>query len=188
MLTIRFQFGTCMPVYDAEIRLDAAKYARRYFAGTITLDTFLRMFGDSGDPLVRAVGDALAHEPRRHGLLGFRDHWWRSRYWREVEGLLVELEKGADGQVPAERVYPRITLWGLILGAAFLLWAALFAARNLETLLSDLQRGAVLTPWAALWRALLVGTLGLVAAAGLEGWIHRLRLYRTRKISVERRD
>ena len=170
-----------MPVYDAEIRLDAAKYARRYFARTLTLDTFLRMFADRSDPLIQALKDALIHEPRRDGLMGLRDRWWQTRYWSEVERLLVELEKGSAGVVPAERVYPRITLWSLIFGAAFLLWAGLFAASSLETLLSDLQRGAALTFWTTLWRAMLVGSLGLVTAAGLEGWIHRLQLYRTRK-------
>jgi ABC-type sugar transport system permease subunit len=35
--------------------------------------------------------------------------------------------------------------------------------------------------WNALWRTVIVGTLATVAAAGLEGWIYRLRLYRTRK-------
>lgn len=170
-----------MPVYDAEIRLDAAKYARRYFARTLTLDTFLGMFADPGDPLIQALKDALIHEPRRDGLLGLRDRWWQSHYWPEVERLLGELDKGSAGVVPAERVYPRITLWGLIFGAAFLLWAGLFAASSLETLLSDLQRGAALTFWTTLWRALLVGSLGLVTAAGLEGWIYRLQLYRTRK-------
>jgi hypothetical protein len=172
-----------MPVYDAEIRLDAARYARRYFARTITLDTFLRIFVDNGDPLIQALKDALVHEPRRDGLLGLRDRWWQTRYWSEVERLLIELEKGSVGEVPAERVYPRITLWGLIFGAAFLLWAGLFAARNLETLLSDLQHGPALTFWNTLWRAVLVASLGLVTAAGLEGWIYRLHLYRTRKIS-----
>lgn len=177
-----------MPVYDAEIRLDAARYARRYFARTITLDTFLRIFADPGDPLIQALKDALVHEPRRDGLLGLRDRWWQTRYWSEVERLLVELEKGSAGAVPAERVYPRITLWGLIFGAAFLLWAGLFAARNLETLLSDLQHGPALTFWTTLWRAVFVASLGLVTAAGLEGWIYRLHLYRTRKISAGRRD
>ncbi len=173
-----------MPVYDAVIRRDAASFARRYFAGTMTLDTFSRYFADSDDPLVRALLDAVVHEPRRGGLLGARDWWWRSRYWLPVERLLAELDKGEAGRVPAERIYPRITLWGLVVGGLALLWAGLFAAQNLAQLLSDLQQGALLSFWSALWKAMLVGTFALVTAAGLEGWIYRLHLYRTRKIRV----
>jgi hypothetical protein len=170
-----------MPVYDAAVRHDAASFARRYFARTITLDTLMEYFGDSGDPLIEALLDALAHEPPRGGFLGLRDRWWQSRYWGPVERLLGELDKGAAGQVPAERVYPRTTLWGLVFGAAFLLWASLFAAQNLARLLTDLHRGVSLSFWDALWRSLVVGTLALVSAAGLEGWIYRVYLYRTRK-------
>ena len=171
-----------MAVYDAGVRRDVAAFARRYFAGTITLDTFLEYSGSSTDPLILALQDALVHEPPRGGFLGLRGWWWRSRYWAPVQRLMEELEKGPAGQVPAERVYPRITLWGLLIGAVVVLWAGLFAARNLDQLLSDLHRGASLSFWDALWRSSAVGTLGLVAAAGLEGWIYRLRLYRTRKL------
>jgi hypothetical protein len=172
-----------MPVYDAATRRDAAAFARRYFAKTITLDTFLAYSAGSDDPLIEALADALVHEPPRGGFLGLRARWWQSRYWKPVEQLLAELDRGSAGQVPAERVYPRITLWGLILGAAFLLGAGLFAARNLNQLLTDIYRGPSLSFWNALWRTLVVSTLAMVTAAGLEGWIYRLRLYRTRKLS-----
>lgn len=172
-----------MPVYDASARRDAAAYARRYFARSITLDTFLMYFADSDDPLIRALEDALVHEPRRGGLLGLRDRWWQSRYWQPVERLLAELERGSDGEVPAERVYPKTTLWGLVLGAGLLLIVGLLAAQKLSELLHDLLRqGGLPSLWAALWRSVLVGTLALVTAAGLEGWMYRVRLYRTRKI------
>jgi hypothetical protein len=85
--------------------------------------------------------------------------------------------------VPAERVYPRITLWSLVFRAAFLLGAGLFAAQNLNQLLTDIYRGPSLSFWNALWRTLVVSTLAIVTAAGLEGWLHGLRLYRTRKLS-----
>jgi hypothetical protein len=174
-----------MAFYDAAIRRDVAAFARRYFARTITLETFLEYSAGSNDPLIQALVDALVHEPPRGGLLGLRDRWWRSRYWQPVERLLDELDKGEAGQVPAERVYPRITLWSLVFGAAFLLWAGLFAARNLDHLLSDLYRGASLSFWNALSRSLVIGTLALVTAAGLDSWIYRLRLYRTRKLSSD---
>lgn len=174
-----------MPVYDASIRLDAAAYARRYFARTITLDTFLQLFAGSDDPLIRALVEALVHEPRESGALGLRDWWWRSRYWKPVERLLAELEKGSAGQAPAERVYPRVSLGSLAFGAALLLWAGLFAAQHLSRLLNDIQRTGALPFWNALWRSAAVGTLAIVAAAGLEGWIYRLRLYRTRKLSLD---
>lgn len=177
-----------MPVYDAVIRRDAASFARRYFAGTMTLDTFSRYFADSGDPLIHALLDALVHEPRRGGLLGLRDWWWRSRFWQPVERLLAELDKGEAGRVPAERIYPQISLWGLVVGGLALLWAGLFAAQHLALLLSDLQRGASLTFWTTLGRSLLIATFALVTAAGLEGWIYRVHLYRTRKIRVHSGD
>jgi hypothetical protein len=168
-----------MPDYDAVTRRDVAAFSRRYFAGTITLDTFLAYSAGSNDPLIHALRDALVHEPPRHGALGLRDRWWQSQYWRPVERLLGELDKGADGQVPAERVYPRISLWSLVCGAVLLLWAGLFAARHLDQILTDVDRGASLS----FWSTLAVGTLALATATGLEGWIQRLRLYRTRKLS-----
>lgn len=171
-----------MSADQATLRREIAAFARRYFARTLTLDTFLQYCAGSDDPLVLALRDAVVHEPRRGGLLGLRDAWWRSRYWRMVEDLLDELDKGAEGRAPAERVYPRVSLRGLILGAAFLLWAGLFAARHLELLLTDIGRGGALPFWDALWRALVVGTLALVTAAGLDDWIYRVHLYRTRKI------
>lgn len=173
-----------MPVYDHAVRRDAAAYARRYFARTITLDTFLRYFADSDDPLIRALEDALIHEPRRGGLLGLRDRWCQTRYWQPVERLLCELDKGSEGEVPSERVYPKITLWGLILGAALLLWVGLAAAQSLSELLKDLfYRGGLSSLWSALWRSVFVAILALVTAAGLEGWMYRVQLYRTRKFN-----
>lgn len=174
-----------MAVYDAAVRRDVAAYARRYFARTITLDTFVEYTSASNDPLILALRDALVHEPPKGGFFGLRDWWWQSRYWKPVEHLLAELDKGAAGQVPAERVYPRITLWSLFFGAVFLLWAGLFAARNLDELLTDLYRGISLPFWDALWRIVVVSTLAMVTVLGIEGWIHRLRLYRTRKLSSD---
>jgi hypothetical protein len=171
-----------MPRYDAAVRRDVAAFARRYFARTITLETFLKYSAGSNDPLIHALQDALIHEPPRGGFLGLRDRWWRSSYWAPVERLLAELDKGSAGQVPAERVYPRISLWSLVLGAAFLLWAGLFAARHLDQLLTDMYRGLSLPFWNALWRSVLAGSLALIAGAGLDSWIYRLRLYRTRKL------
>ncbi|HEV2856551.1 MAG TPA: hypothetical protein VHC97_27435 [Thermoanaerobaculia bacterium] len=176
-----------MPVYDAAIRRDVAAFARRYFAGTITLDTFVEYTASSEDPLIQALRDALVHEPPRGGFLGLRDRWWRSRFWKPVEALLDELDKGSAGQVPAERVYPRITLWGLVLGGAFLLWAGLFAARFLDQLLIDVYRGPSLPFWNALGRVMVVAILATVTAVGLEGWIHRLQLYRTRRLPTDGR-
>src|SRR5215203_2029566 len=171
-----------MPFYDAAVRRDTAAFARRFFARTLTLDTFLEFSAGSDDPLILALRDALAHEPPRSGFLGLRDWWWRSRYWVSVEQILNELDKGSAGEVPAERVYPRVTLWSLVFGAVFLLWAGLFAARNLDHLLTDIYQGVSLPFWNALWRTATVGTLAIVTAAGLEGWIYRLHLYRTRKL------
>lgn len=171
-----------MAVYDAAIRHDVAAFARRYFARTITLDTFLAYCAGTDDPLIHALADAMVHEPAPTGLFGVREWWWRSRYWGPVGRLLDELDKGAAGEVPAERVYPRITFQGLLISALLLLCAALFAARHLDQLLADIHSGGALSLWSALWRSVTVGTLALVTGAGLESWINRLQLYRTRKI------
>jgi hypothetical protein len=173
-----------MLVYDSAVRRDAAAYARRFFARTITLDTYLEYFADSGDPLIRALVEALVHEPRRDGLLGLREKWWRTRYWASVERLLEQLEKGSAGELPVERVYPRVGLWSLVIGGLLLMWAGLSAAEHLGRLLNDIQRSGALSFWNALSRSVTVGALALVTAAGLEGWIDRLQLYRTRRISV----
>jgi hypothetical protein len=180
--------GSSMAEYDTAARQDAVAYARRYFAGTLTLDTCIQFLGGSGDPLILALLDALIHEPRQEGLMGLREWWWRTRYWEPVERLLGELEKGVQGQVPTERIYPRVCLWSLGLGAVLVLWAGLFAAQNLEKLLTDISRVGSLPFWDALWRSVLVGTLALAAAAGLEGWMDGLRLYRTRKLTARQRD
>ena len=45
-----------------------------------------------------------------------------------------------------------------------------------------MYRGLSLPFWNALWRSVLVGSLALVTGAGLDSWIYRLRLYRTRKL------
>lgn len=177
-----------MPVYDAAVRRDVADYARRYFARKITLETFLEYSRGSRDPLILALRDALVHEPPREGLLGLRDRWWRSQFLEPVKRLLQELDQGSAGQVPAERVYPRIALWQLVCSALFLLGASLFAARHLNLLLTDLHAGVSLPFWDALWRSTVVGTLGMVAGAGLDGWIYRLHLYRTRKLLADSED
>jgi hypothetical protein len=170
-----------MPVYD-DARRDAAAYARRYFAGTITLDTFRMFVADSDDPLILALADALIHEPGRDGFLGLRSRWWHSRYWPPVEQLLHELDRGSCGRGPSERVYPRISLAALVVGAVLLLWIGLLAARHLSELLTLLNHGQLISFWGALWRSVFVGSLALATAVGLEGWIHRLNLYRTRKL------
>ena len=77
-----------------------------------------RASSPAGPETIRALEDALVHEPRRGGLLRLRDRWWQSRYRQPVERLLIELERGSEGEVPAERVYPRITLWGLVFDCA----------------------------------------------------------------------
>lgn len=180
--------GSALPVYDSAVRRDAAAYARRYFDRTITRDTYLAYFGDSDDPLIQALVDAVIHEPPRYGLLGLRDRLWISRYWKPVERLIQELEKGSAGESPAERVYPRTSLKGLMIGGAFLLWAALYGARHLAELLTDMERGGALPFWEAFGRVLVVCTLGLITAAGLEEWIYKFQLYRTRKLSAGERD
>lgn len=169
-------------MYDSEVRRDVAAFARRYFAGKVTLDTFLEYSVHSNDPLILTLRDALVHEPARSGWMGLRERMWRSRYWEPVQRLVAELDKGADGEVPEERVYPRITLGSLVLGAALLLCTGLIAARHLDQLLTEIHQQGALSSWQVVWRSGFIGFLGLTTATGLEGWIYRVHLYRTRKL------
>jgi hypothetical protein len=61
-------------------------------------------------------------------------------------------------------------------------------AQNLEKFLTDISRVGSLPFWDALWRSLLVGTIALAPPPAWEGWMDRLRLYRTRKLTARERD
>jgi len=171
-------------IYDAEARRDAGSLARRYFAGTLTLDVFLEALVESRDPLIQALVDAVLHEPQRGGLLGLSDRRWRAEYWLPLQRLVAELEKGAEGTVPEERIYPRITVRILLGWALLALFAGLAAAEHFVHLWTSLQEAQSFPLWPALGRSLAASVLSMAALAGWKGWVYRLYLYRTRKISV----
>lgn len=171
--------------YDAEARRDAASFARRYFAGSLTLEVFLEALVESRDPLIQALIDAVLHEPRRGGVLGLSDRGWETKYWQPLQRLVAELEKGTEGAIPEERIYPRITLWILLGWALLVLLAGLAAAEHFVHLWKSLQEAQSFPLWKALGRSLAASILCMAAMAGWKGWVYRLYLYRTRKISAE---
>jgi hypothetical protein len=105
-----------------------------------------------------------ANNKRRYSLLMLPNEG--DIQWRSGDRLVTE---SSGVTAPPEA--------GILL---FLLWAGLFAARHLDQLLTDVSRGASIS----FWNALTVGSLGMVTATGLQGWIYRLRLYRTRKLQT----
>lgn len=177
--------GLNLMIYDAEARRDAALFARRYFSGTLTLDVFLEALVESRDPMVQALIDAVLHEPRRGGFLGLSDRRWSNEYWLPLQQLVAELDKGAQGAIPAERIYPRITVWTLLGRALLVLFSGLAAAGSFVHLWQALQEAQSFPFWGALGRSLAASVLSMAMLAGWKGWVYRLYLYRTRKISVE---
>jgi hypothetical protein len=176
--------GLTAMTYDDEARRDAARFARRYFAGTVTLDVFLEAVVASPDPMVQALVDAVLHEPQRGGLLGLSDRRWRAEYWLPLERLVAELEKGAAGVIPEERIYPRITVWILLGWALLVLFASLWAAEHFVGLWTALQEAQSFPLWKALGRSFAASVLTMAAFSSWKGWVYRLYLYRTRKISL----
>ncbi len=166
---------------DGETRRYAAALGRRYFEGTVTIHTLFQSFGDSRDPLVRALLEAVAHEPRR-GFLGISERAWHRQFWTPVAGLLAELAKGADGQAPRQRVYPRAGV-GRILGWALVtLWAAAGLVDRANQLWKLLQASASFPLGAALVHTFCIALLTLAAWAGYCTASYQLYLFRTREI------
>lgn len=176
--------GLTAMIYDAEARRDAARFTRRYFSGTLTLEVFLEGLATSHDPLIQAMVDAVLHEPQRGGLLGLSDRRWRAEYWLPLERLVAELEKGAAGAVPEERIYPRITVWILLGWALLVLFASLWAAEHFVRLWTALQEAQSFPLWQALGRSFAASVLTIAAFSSWKGWVYRLYLYRTRKVSL----
>jgi hypothetical protein len=168
-------------MYDGETRRYAAALGRRYFEGTVTVQTLFQSFGDSEDPLVQALLEAVLHEPRR-GFLGITERGWHRQFWTPVAGLLAELAKGEAGQAPRQRVYPRagvgrILLWGLIT-----LWAAAGTVDQANEIWKLLHASSSFPLSEALLRTLGLALLMLAAWAGYCTASYQVHLFRTREI------
>lgn len=168
-------------MYDGETRRYAAALGRRYFEGTVTFQTLFQSFGDSKDPLVQALLEAVAHEPRR-GFLGITERAWHRQFWTPVAGLLAELAKGEAGQAPRQRVYPRSGV-GRILGWALItLWACAGLVDRANQLWKLLHASASFPLGEALVHTLCIALLMLAAWAGYCTASYQLHLFRTREI------
>jgi hypothetical protein len=164
---------------DEETRRYAAVLGRRYFAGSVTLETLLEHFGESDDPLIRALLDAVLHEPRK-GSLGVSQRHWDQQFWQPVSKLLAELEKGEAGEAPRERIYPRATIRSLLGWSLFTLWAAAAALENLIKLMQAL--GEPTFPfWRVAFRSLAVAVLASSSWVAIRETLYRIHLYRTRR-------
>jgi hypothetical protein len=169
---------------DGETRRYAAALGRRYFEGTVTFHTLFQTFGDSCDPLVQALLEAILHEPRR-GLLGVRERAWHRQFWTPVAGLLAELEKGAAGQAPRQRVYPRSGIGRIVVWALITLWAAAGTVDQANQLWKLLHASATFPLSETLLRSLVLALLMLAAWAGYCTSCYQLHLFRTREIRSE---
>jgi hypothetical protein len=65
----------------------AAALGRRYFEGTVTFEVLMEQLGDSEDPLILALVQAIQHEPKR-GFMGVSQERWERTFrslsdWRQ---------------------------------------------------------------------------------------------------------
>lgn len=169
---------------DAETRRYAAALGRRYFQGTVTFHTLFQTFGDSRDPLIQALLEAILHEPRR-GLLGVRERAWHRQFWTPVAGLLTELEKGEAGQAPRQRVYPRSGIGRIVIWSLITLWAAAGTVDQANEIWKLLHASATFPLSETLLRSLVLALLMLAAWAGYCTSCYQLHLFRTREIPAE---
>jgi hypothetical protein len=164
---------------DSETRQYVAVLARRHFAGSVTLDTLIDQFGTSDDPLILALLEAAAHQPRR-GFAGVSQEQWEREFWVPVSGLLAELEKGLDGCAPTTRIYPTGSLAGVFGWLAFCLFAGASAAEHAGRIWSLLRGTATLPTWGVFIEAVGFVLTATAAVAGALAARSRLYLFRTR--------
>jgi hypothetical protein len=171
-------------MFDGETRRYAAALGRRYFQGTVTFHTLFQTFGDSRDPLVQALLEAILHEPRR-GFLGVRERAWYRQFWLPVSGLLAELDKGEAGQAPSQRVYPRSGIGRILVWALITLWACAGTVDQANHLWKLLHASASFPLSETLLRSLGLALLMLAAWGAYCTSCYQLHLFRTREIRAE---
>jgi len=170
-------------MYNEDSRRFAAVLGRRYFEGTVTFQTLFQSFGESRDPLIQALLQAILHEPRR-GFLGVTDRSWRRQFWGPVSGLLEELDKGEAGQVPHRRVYPRAGIGRILLWALITLWACAGTVDQANEIWKLLHASVSFPLGEALLRTFGLALLMLAAWAGYSTASYQVYLFRTREIPV----
>lgn len=168
-------------MYNGDERRFAAVLGRRYFEGTVTFHTLFQSFGESRDPLIQALLQAILHEPRR-GFLGITERAWHRQFWTPVAGLLAELAKGEAGQVPRQRVYPRAGVGRILLWALITLWAAAGTVDQANEIWQLLHASASFPLSEALLRTFGLALLMLASWAGYCTASYQVHLFRTREI------
>ena len=162
------------PIVDGETRKYAAALGRRHLEGTVTVQTLFEHFGGSHDPLIQALLEVAGRQPRR-GFFGIGERAWRHTFREPLVAVIEELERGEQGRIPVERLYPATSPWILLGVGAFTLWAGGLVAEEL------LQRLGVITPRQRRGLDTLTMTLAAFAAAiGVlrlygEWWLYRAR-------------
>jgi len=165
---------------DGEARRYAATLGRRYFEGTVTLEALFAHFGSSADPLIRALLVAAAHQPSR-GFAGISEERWEREFWQPVSALLVELEKGADGEAPASRVYPRSTFLGVVGWSILSLFAIASAAEHAMRLWNLRDPATQFSVWRAVFESVGLAFMTLASWLAVRGTLYRFQLFRTRR-------
>jgi hypothetical protein len=162
------------PIIDGDTRKYAAALGRRYLEGTVTVQTLIEHFGGSPDPLIQALLHGASRQPRR-GFFGIGERQWRRDFLEPFVAVIEELEKGEEGRLPVERLYPATSPWVLVGVAIFTLWAGgLVLEELLDRLgvLTSRQRGGLdaLTMTLAAFAAVI----GILRLHG-EWWMYRAR-------------
>lgn len=164
---------------DGETRRLAATLGRRYFAGTVTFEYLFGELEDVTDPLILALLEALLHEPRK-GFFGVSESQWQRQFATPVSALLDELERGEAGQIPSERVYPKVTLRGILGWSLFPLATAATTLDNAHRLYLTLREATALPYLVVALRSLAIAVLALLTLRGVRAIRHLIELYRTR--------
>lgn len=138
---------------DGERRRHAAQLGRRYLEGTVTRETLVEELGGSEDPLIKALVEAVVHDPQR-GFAGISEKQWRRKFREPVFLLLSELRKGESGAVPTRRVYPVVTGWTLAGWTLFILFTGACALEDALELQDALRKSEALLSWSVLFAAL----------------------------------
>lgn len=164
---------------DGDARQYAAALGRRHFEGTVTLDCLLQHFGESNDPLIRALLLAAIHQPSR-GFAGVSQKKWERSFWQPVSQVLDELEKGVDGRAPARRVYPPSGVGGIVGWSLFVLFAGASAAEHGIDLARLLAGSYPLPFWSTVGNSLGFVVTALATLGGIGATLDRIWLFRTR--------
>lgn len=162
---------------DLEKRAYAVTMARRYFDGTLTMEAYVDMFGETADPLIDELVDLIVHEPRK-GFLGVSERRYEE-YRLALERVLTELQKAPAGVVPdAGAVKLKWLLFGWFL---FLPFVAASAADHLAQIIEHFRGSGALSVWAFLGHSFGAVIMGLMTLLAVRALLYSSRRYRRQR-------